>query len=284
MNQIPKYDFKKKNERPLEFEILDLKKLIKSNHHLAGKPHRLDFYQLIFISKGTGIHTVDFKHANFKRHFLIPVAKDQVQQFHIDFKIEGYLILFTSEFLIREKINYRYLYDFIIFNSQLSPVGLQCDTETTHLIEMLAKAYFNEEEFEQEKILRNFLKIILIKLEQTKRNLSRTHNDSDLNLTMRFNRVLDKNISYKTKVSDICEILGINSKKLNAALKLTSNKTAKAYLDERVILEIKRLLSYSQFSIKEIAYNIGFEEPTNLTKFFKKHTNFLPQDFRDMHN
>ncbi|MGQ1788484.1 helix-turn-helix domain-containing protein [Saccharicrinis sp. GN24d3] len=283
MKQIPKYDFNKKEEPLLEFEILRLEELIKRKHQIAGKPHRLDFYQLIFITEGTGIHTVDFQRVQFNTGSFIPIAKDQVQQFHIDFDIKGYVILFTSDFLVREKINYRYLYDFILFNSQLSPVVLQCDTDTKLLIEMLAKAFFIEKEFEQEELLRNYLKIILIRLERTKRSFSQIPSGSSLTLSMQFKEALDNTISYKTKVADVCEILGVNSKKLNAALQLLSNKTAKEYLDERVVLEIKRLLSYSELSIKEIAYKIGFEDATNLTKYFKKHAGFLPQKFREIH-
>ncbi|WP_430937344.1 helix-turn-helix domain-containing protein [Saccharicrinis sp. 156] len=283
MKQIPKYDFNKKEEPLLEFEILRLEELIKRKHQIASKPHRLDFYQLIFIIEGTGIHTVDFQRVQFNTGSFIPIAKDQVQQFHIDFDIKGYVILFTSDFLVREKINYRYLYDFILFNSQLSPVVLQCDTDTKLLIEMLAKAFFIEKEFEQEELLRNYLKIILIRLERTKRSFSQIPSGSSLTLSMQFKEALDNNISYKTKVADVCEILGVNSKKLNAALQLLSNKTAKEYLDERVVLEIKRLLSYSELSIKEIAYKIGFEDATNLTKYFKKHTSFFPQKFREIH-
>lgn len=283
MKEIPKYNFNKKEEPLLEFEILRLEELIKMHHQIASKPHRLDFFQLIYIAEGTGMHTVDFQRIKFQTGSFIPVAKDQVQQFHIDFEVKGYLILFTSDFLVREQINYRYLYDFIVFNSQLLPIGLQCDSETRLLIEMLAKAYFYEKEIEQEELLRNYLKIILIRLEHNKRSFYRTQNDSVLNLTMRFKKALDSNICYKTKVADICEILGVNSKKLNIALKLASDKTAKEYLDERVVLEIKRLLSYSEFSIKEIAYKIGFEDATNMTKYFKKHTSYLPQEFREIH-
>lgn len=283
MSQIPKYNFKKKEEPLLEFEILSLEELLERKSGMAGKPHRLDFYQLIFFTEGTGVHIVDFQSVPFRAGSFIPVAKGQVQQYYIDPDIRGYVIVFTSDFLVREKINYRYLYDFILFNSQLLPIGLQCDTETKLLFEMLAKAYFDGKDFEKEELLRNYLKIILIRLEQNKRSLSRTQNDSVLNLTMRFKEALDNNISYKTKVSDICEILGINSKKLNGALKLTSSKSAKEYLDERVVLEIKRLLSYSELSIKEIAYGVGFGDATNLTKYFKKHTSLLPQKFRETH-
>ncbi len=283
MNQIPKYNFNKKDEPLLEFEILRLEELIKSKHQMAGKPHRLNFYQLIFITEGAGIHAVDFQRVQFQAGSLIPTAKDQVQQFYIDFEVKGYVILFTSDFLVREKINYRYLYDFVLFNSQISPIVLQCDTETSLFIEMLSNAYFNEKEFEQEELLRNYLKIILIRLERNKRSFSPITGGSALTLSMQFKEALDSKISYKTKVADICEILGVNSKKLNAALQLVSNKTAKEYLDERVVLEIKRLLSYSELSVKEIAYKMGFEDATNLTKYFKKHTGFLPQKFREIH-
>lgn len=283
MTQILKYDFVKPEKPHLEFEILRLEELIASKYQQAASPHKLNFYQLIFITEGNGVHTVDFEKVPFHAYSFIPVAKDQVQQFEIDFNVKGLVILFTSDFLIREKVNYRYLFDFILFNSQLSPVVVQCDAEIRQLIEMLEKAYFYESEFEQEELLRNYLKIILIRLEQKKRSFTQKQNDSVLALTMRFKEALDRMVSYKIKVADVCDVLGVNAKRLNAALKTTSDKTAKEYLDERVVLEIKRLLSYSELSIKEVAYQIGFEDATNLTKYFKKHTGFLPLKFREIH-
>jgi AraC-like DNA-binding protein len=280
VKELPKYDFNKKEKPILEFEILRLEDLIKNKFHLISKPHQLNFHQLIFISEGSGEHTVDFKKIKFQKDSFIPVAKDQVQQFNIDFNIKGFIVVFTSDFLVREKINYRYLHDFSLFNSQLSPFVLKCDTETRQLLEMLVRIYSDEIEFEKEELLRNYLKIILIQLEQNKRSFSQKKNVSGLSLIMQFKEVLDSNISYKVKVADICKDLDVNPKKLNAALKIASKKTAKEYLDDRVVLEIKRQLSYSQLSIKEIAYKIGFEDASNLTKYFKKHTSFSPKTFR----
>jgi len=49
-------------------------------------------------------------------------------------------------------------------------------------------------------------------------------------------------------------------------------------------LEIKRLLAYSSKSVQEVAFHFGFEEPTNMVKFFKKHTNKTPTQFRSETN
>jgi len=59
------------------------------------------------------------------------------------------------------------------------------------------------------------------------------------------------------------------------------NKTAKEFIEEQVILEAQRLLAQGQLPIKEIAYQLGFSEPTNMVKFFKKHTQTSPAIFRN---
>lgn len=58
----------------------------------------------------------------------------------------------------------------------------------------------------------------------------------------------------------------------------------KAYLDHRRLLEIKRYLVYSERSVEEIAYALGFDEPTNLNKFFRKHSGMSSLEFRAQHD
>ena len=67
--------------------------------------------------------------------------------------------------------------------------------------------------------------------------------------------------------------LGITEKRLNIATSKILGKTVKQFIDERVMLEAKRLLIHSTESIKIIGYSLGFEEPTNFIKYFKNHYN-----------
>jgi AraC-like DNA-binding protein len=67
---------------------------------------------------------------------------------------------------------------------------------------------------------------------------------------------------------------------LNTVSKTVVHQTAKAFIDSFVILEAKRLLVATTLSVKEISYECGFDEPTNFLKYFKKHTNLTPTQFR----
>ena len=69
-------------------------------------------------------------------------------------------------------------------------------------------------------------------------------------------------------------------KQLASAVRQAVGMTPKAYLDQRRLLEAKRLLSFSELSIKEVAFKLGFDEPTNFNKFFRKHADLSPGDFR----
>ena len=59
------------------------------------------------------------------------------------------------------------------------------------------------------------------------------------------------------------------------------DKTPKQIIDERIVLESKRLLVHSSMAIKEVAYELGYDEPTNFVKYFRKHTALTPSEFRE---
>jgi AraC family transcriptional regulator, transcriptional activator of pobA len=60
-------------------------------------------------------------------------------------------------------------------------------------------------------------------------------------------------------------------------------KSPKVIISERVLLEIKRLLVHTNQSIKEIGFDLGFNEPTNFIKYFRQQTGQTPSEFRDSH-
>jgi len=68
---------------------------------------------------------------------------------------------------------------------------------------------------------------------------------------------------------------------LNQATSKVLDKSPKELIDDRILLEAKRLLVYGNKSIKEIAFQLGFEEPTNFIKYFRKHIDKTPMEFRE---
>lgn len=75
-------------------------------------------------------------------------------------------------------------------------------------------------------------------------------------------------------------MMNISYTHLNKIVKAVTGNTAKSFVDKFIILEIKRQLAVSDVSIKELTYDMGFDEPTNFVKFFKKHTQLSPAQFK----
>lgn len=91
--------------------------------------------------------------------------------------------------------------------------------------------------------------------------------------------MLNEKIALTRNANDYCNFLNVSYQKLNSTCKALTNKTVKVFIDDFILLRAKRLLSEKDVNISEIAYFLGFDEPTNFTKFFKKNTNQTPKSF-----
>ncbi|MDC1107094.1 helix-turn-helix domain-containing protein [Prolixibacteraceae bacterium] len=273
---ISSYHFKKVE---IQFELVDIKKIL-SMKEKSMAAHRLKFHQILVITGGEGFHEVDFNKIAFHKHTVIPVAMGQVQRFEKNSTMEGYALVFTSDFLIKESLDYNYLFNFTIFIHHIHPIACVATEPIRVLIAEMLREQRGVEYFEREAYLRNLLLGFLIQLERNKRSYVNIDSDQVFDLYLRFRREIEDHLSYQLKVVDICEKLSVSPKQLNRQLKQYHNITAKKYVDERILLEIKRLLAYSMLSIKEIAYSMGFDDPTNFTKYFKGKTSELPTVYR----
>ena len=118
-------------------------------------------------------------------------------------------------------------------------------------------------------------------IEQLKRNISPVLNNGDDILLKEFNLLLYKNLNTSRSVKYYADQLAISTKKLNNITKKYLDKTAKEYIEITIISESKRLLIKTSDSVKQISYSMGFTEPTNFNKFFKKFTTVTPLQFRE---
>lgn len=276
--EISTYAFNNK-QSTLGIEIVDLKKIM-TDAEKAFKAHRLNFYQILVITKGRGFHEVDFQKIAYSENTVIPVAMGQVQRYELNSKLEGYALLFTPDFLVKENLDYSYLYDFTIFLHTIQPISSIANQAIYTFIDEMVLEQQKGLAFNTSEYQRNLLKNFLIQIERNKRARTDIVCNESLEMYLNFRKLLEQNVNYKVRVVDLCEQLNISAKQLNSSLKLYDNTSAKKYIDDRILLEIKRLLVYSSLSVKEIAYQIGFEDPTNFTKYFKARMKLLPTDYR----
>lgn len=120
--------------------------------------------------------------------------------------------------------------------------------------------------------------------EQLKDSDRSSSNNRDEILLNEFKILLDENIKKSRSVKYYADILAISTKKLNSILRNYNGKRAKEYIEEKIIRESKKLLIESPDTIKQISFAMGFTEPTNFNKFFKKYNAITPLQYREQFN
>jgi len=263
------------------FEILTFKQLFKNidlNTHFMTKAHRIKFYHILYFTKALDYHFIDFKKYNVKDNCMIFLSKEQIHSFSKTTNYEGYIILFTDEFLKR---NFLSLND-SIFNILLKPSILyNCKEDYQTIFKQIHNDYKKSYQF-KEKLNSTLFNYLILKVKeefskQNKDNINQKYNDVYNN----FKNLFHKNYYKNRSVNYYSSLLNISSKHLNTICKQKTNLTAKQLISSYIILEAKRKLITTNSAIKQIAYELGFIETTNFIKFFKKHTNISPSKFKE---
>ncbi len=126
------------------------------------------------------------------------------------------------------------------------------------------------------------IQIIITKLLRVKSKTPELSvNNKHLSMFLDFQRLVEKHCLTNKKVSFYARELAVSTKTLNNITNSILDKSAKVFIDDIVIIESKRRIINSDNSHTEIAYQMGYDDPTNFFKYFKKHTGMKPSQFRD---
>lgn len=284
ITDIIKYDFKPGLSQ--EFEIIDLAKLYAESSGIITTTHRAEFYHIIWFQNGNPIHLVDFKPITLSPNTLLFINKDTVQRFDSTATFEGKAILFTDHFFGKTASDIKYLKESILFNDLFTVTQIEVQNQLkifADLFQQMTDELQNEKDKSQSYILQNLLHNLMLhsERERRKQNFHEIKKGADLDYVLLFKNILESNYINQKQVNFYAKQISITEKRLNQATTKVLGKTPKEIIDDRVLLEAKRILAHTCKSVKEVAYHLGFEEPTNFIKYFKKHSGFTPTDFRE---
>lgn len=288
IDDIPKVFFHKSKKEMFEFEILPLKHLFSRNVRLTcplDRPHRVEFYQILYITTGQGKHYIDFKPYEYSRGSLLFVSAGQVHSFEVDLKTDGFVLLFTEYFLTKNMIHSDLLSFSRLYNYHLYPPDIPPLETSVAVFNPIINEIYNEyifsDTFAKEEMLRTLLKLLLLKAERIKRTLAPGEKNSEWAIKFsEFRNLLSAQFTETRNADAYAAMMNISYNHLNRIAKAVTGNTAKSFIDNFIILEIKRQLAVSDISVKELTYLMGFDEPTNFVKYFKKHTRQSPAQFR----
>ncbi len=272
------------------FDLIRLEELYQRKiiDHSPFELHRVAFYLIIFIENGQGFHTIDFTDYTCSKGTLLTIRKDQIQKFFRGGQMKGTLLLFTNDFLVSYLEKMEAQKTMLLFNEFLGVPKLQLAEEAFKQIQEIIKRMENEylqvNDDHSLGIVRSELHILVTKLFRIKAENEQADFDKKyLEEFIAFQKVVEEKVTQTTKVQDFARILGVSTKTLNTITKGIVHKSAKEFVDEICIKQIKRLLINTRLSVKEVAYQSGFEETTNFYKYFKRHTQITPEQFRAAH-
>ena len=136
---------------------------------------------------------------------------------------------------------------------------------------------------EMMQVLLKRLIIIVTRLGKEQYITAKELTSDKLDIIRKYNFLVESNYRTKHQVKFYAEMLNKSPKTLSNLFALYNHKSPLLVIQERIILEAKRLFFYTDKSSKEIAYSLGFEDAAHFGKFFKKHTSFSPSDFKKFH-
>ena len=141
----------------------------------------------------------------------------------------------------------------------------------------------------KEKMYEEFIRIYILELFylvlsnslETSESINITNQK---NIILRFEKLVEENYTTEHYPKFYADKLAITANYLNFVCKNFSGKKAGEIIRDRVILEAKRLLVNSELSISQIAFQLGFEDNSYFTKFFKTFSGSSPSEFRNTLN
>ncbi|WP_375748968.1 helix-turn-helix domain-containing protein [Vibrio sp. HN007] len=236
---------------------------------------------LILVTSGKGYHYIDEQVVFFKPGTLLMISQEQTHKFAKEIDWQGIVVTYDEQDVFSmEKYEFR-----IPVRKNVREINAVYDTDELLRsdFQYLLNGYLNQANHFSEAIYRNTLRNIIFKaLSKSEQVDKREVRCKYQNIYFDFDAVLEKNFKDRKNVSDYADTMKLSSKLINTACQRVKGKSAKSIIDSRVILEAKRLLRNSSFTITEIADNLGFDQPTNLAKYFRRHTSVTPTEFRNM--
>ena len=281
-NNIYSLDLKY-NNAPASFIIKTMEEIGSQ----VDDPHRHNYYTVIWPYTATGKHFVDFKEYAIIPHHIFFVSPEQVHQVITNPEPTGIVILFTPEFLQKNSIKEDFISNLKLFRDSDEtpplPISDPMKINLKFFVDAILDAFHSDNDMKYETI-GAYLKLFLIECNGHCSLIPETNTQNievGRSIVKRFKELVEKQYSSWHQVKDYADALNVSPGYLNEVIKDSINKSAKEYIQNRLILESKRLSIFTGKSIKEIGYSLGFDDPSHFSKFFKNNAGISFQDFKE---
>ena len=264
--------------------IDELKKRAPAEHF--EKLQRADFYRLIGVVEGCTRPMVDFSNLEAQAGDWILVRPGQVFRYDFSQHWEGWIVVFRPDALSDPGRSgdaaidiERRLEDLV---SLRSLKGHQHDWMNRSLQQLQLDVEQATDDALRNELLRLQVIGTLLRLSmwQTQDSVACSYGAAEKGGFRRFRQALEADFATRHQVKHYASALGMSEKTLSRVCFAATGLPAKVFINQRVVLEARRLLAHTSMAVQAIGGSLGFDEPTNFVKFFRKEAGMTPLAFR----
>lgn len=237
-------------------------------------------YVLVYCASGNLGMTIDEKEFKLTTGQVITITSGQIHSINKTVKAKGFILEFTLNFFCKDDKDIE-----LIFQN-----GLFCHFAMNEVITVnksIIENHLNSISDELVKQPYQYLisvhsrvKLILVEINRAKVKRGDEIWKPDA-LFLKFLEAVRNNFKHNYSLAEFAKILGTTEIKLNELAKLHAGKTAQNVIYGLIASEAKRLLIYGHLSVKEVAYQLGFNDPFYFSNFFKKQTKLSPKLYKE---
>jgi AraC family transcriptional regulator, transcriptional activator of pobA len=265
---------------PGRFSIRSISDLLNGND-LVHDLHKHDFYFILVIEKGRGVHQIDFLNYEIRNNTVFILRPGQVHQLQLMSDCTGYIIEFDSSFYWPKNTIAEHQWRKATSNNRCEVEEVRFKKLLNYLSNCLTEYHLKQEGY-SEAIKAN-MDLFFIEFVRQSQNARKLSSDVTLYRQERYEELLsllEANITEAKSVLQYAKLMNLSVYQLNAITKASVGKTPIDLINGQIVLEAKRYLLATPSQIKDIAWHLGYEDISYFIRFFKKHTGYSPDLFR----
>lgn len=245
-------------------------------------PKRIKKYLLLWCCEGNASIEIDNKHLTLSKNQVLTITSGQYHCFRNTHNGKGYLLNFTLDYICKTEKDIELIFQNSLFChfDYNEIITINNPFEIEQQLQKIEQE-LNKKPFQYLESIHSRIELLLFEI-----NRSKIANGGEIwkpeTLFLQFLEFVRNNFESNLPLREIALRLQTTELKLNEQAKQHAGKTAQNVIYGLVISEAKRKLQYEDKSIKEIAFELGFNDPYYFSKFFKNHTDMSPTEFQKM--
>ncbi|WP_459210207.1 helix-turn-helix domain-containing protein [Aquimarina rhabdastrellae] len=275
---IKTYHFKEQDQATFSLSLVSFDEAC-----IINAPEQVDAFKIYWIKEGRGTYTIDFKTYSFEGEVLFFLTPGQVFSITSEAIKEACRLSFIPDFYCIATHDKEISCNGILFNNTYETPFVKPQQRVSNQLRRVLENIIDEFEHPdtaQYDLLQSFLKQFIILSVRAKKEGTMLLDEEESLVFKNFSVLVEQNYKKMHSVSAYAERLGITSKSLTKHLQRIGTSSPSTIIKERIILESKRALIYTDKNIKEIAYDLGYEDPAYFSRFFTKAVGKSPLNFK----